>query len=193
MADMWRVTVAWSGGKIGSGFSNLFFDGGGSDPQAAADAVAAFFKTAYGNGVNLPNGVTLTFPSVVTDINEVTGQMGGQVGVTASSPLTGGDASSYAALAGACVTWITNGFYNGRRLRGRTFLVPCGGNGLQSDGTLSSNFRTACQTAAAALIGASVDLMVWRRPTNQTAADGAKDPVIGSQVTDKAAFLTSRR
>ena len=52
---MWRVRATWQGGNIGTWFTNLFFEGGVSTAQAAADAARAFFNTAYGSGGMLPN------------------------------------------------------------------------------------------------------------------------------------------
>ena len=113
--------------------------------------------------------------------------------VTAPLPVTGVDTGVYAAVAGACVTWLTQGVLAGKRVRGRTFLVPMGAGGLQNDGTLSTAEVSAINTAASNLIAAAPEFTIWRRPTSKAAADGSSHPVLAFRVQDKTAFLTSRR
>lgn len=193
MPSIWRVTTTWTGGRIGTGFTNLFFNASASTAQAAADAVRSFFSNSYSIGALLPSGVSLTFPSVVDVIDDNNGQLTATVPITPPAAVNGSDSTRYAALAGACVTWRTGDFVAGRRVRGRTFLVPVGGAGLQSDGTLDTTFLGFVNTAAAALIAAAPEFVVYRRPTNAAAANGASHVVAAATVSDKAAYLTSRR
>jgi len=190
---MWRVRATWQGGNIGTGFTNLFFEGGVSTAQAAADAARAFFNTAYGSGGMLPSGISITFDPTVTDINVETGLMGGEESVTTPLAVTGGDSTVYAAVAGACVTWVTNGFVGGKRVRGRTFLVPVGGQGLQTNGTLGTTFLTGLATACNNLIAAAPSFSVWHRPASVAAGGGQLFQVLQAKVADKTAYLTSRR
>ena len=194
MALLWRVTVGWSGGKIGTGFTNLFFTEGISTAQLANDAVRAFFTTALGtSGQQLPSGITLTFPTSIDVLEPATGILVTTVGVTTPGTVVGSDPGVYAAPAGACVTWRTAGVVAGRRVRGRTFLVPLGASALQADGTPSALFMSDLNTAAAGLIAAAPELVVWHRPSSLAAGDGAPYPVLGFMANDKIAMLTSRR
>jgi hypothetical protein len=193
MGLLWKYTTTWSGGKIGTGFTNLYFTLGTGTAQAVADSVKAFFSGCYSVGAFLPTGVTMSFASQVDQIGDHSGELTLSELVTPPSPITGSDGTRYAAVAGGCVTWQTNGFLGGKRVRGRTFLVPVGGGGLQADGTLDSTFLGFVSTAAAALIAATPELVVWHRPTSTAAADGAPFVVTGAKITDRAAYLTSRR
>ena len=192
--QLYRVTALWSGGKIGSGFTNMFFTAGISTAQLCADAVRSFLFTCYGaGGAALPAGVTINFQAGVDTLDDDTGQLVTTTPITAPLPITGSDNTAYAAVAGACVTWLTQGVITGKRVRGRTFLVPMGGSGLQSDGTLATQKVTDINTAAQALISAAPEFTIWRRPSSVSAADGSAHPVLAFRVQDKTAYLTSRR
>lgn len=194
MPNLWRVVGHWAGGKIGSGFTNLFFTEGIGTAVQASDAAAAFLRSSYGiGGQFLPTGVTISFTTAVDVIADSTGALLNTVSVTQPADITGGDASAYAAPAGAVVTWKTNGVVGGHRVRGRTFLVPAGGAGLQNDGSLSSNFQSAINGAATALIAATPEFVVWHRPISLTSGGGESHPVTSYSLQDKAAMLTSRR
>lgn len=193
MAQIWRVVADWSGGRVGTGYSNLFFTQGTSTAQACADAVKAFFSGCYSVGAMLPTGVTIGFRSTVDVLEATNGELTSTVSVSAPTTINGSDNGAYAGVAGGCVTWRTGDFVGGHRVRGRTFLVPAGATGLQSDGTLSAVFKSALETAATTLISAAPEFVIWRRPTNHAAADGSSHIVGTGAVADKTAFLTSRR
>jgi hypothetical protein len=188
-----RYTATWSGGKIGTGFTNLYFTLGAETAQATADAVKAFFSTAYSVGAMLPQGVTISFASQVDQVGDHSGELTMSDLVTPPSPITGSDSTRYAAVAGGCVTWQTAGFLGGKRVRGRTFLVPIGGGALQNDGTLDTTFLGFVSSAATNLIAAAPELVVWHRPSSTEAGDGAPFVVTGAKVSDRTAYLTSRR
>lgn len=193
MPQLFRVVAEWTGGRIGTGYSNFFFASTVSTKQAAADAVRAFLSSSYSVGAGLPVGVQIQVRGVVDTIEETNGELTASDAVTPPAVIAGSDSSRYAAVAGACVTWRTGDFVAGRRVRGRTFLVPAGGQMLQQDGTLDTTFLGFINTAAAALISAAPELRVWRRPTNAAAGDGASFLVGSGLCSDKTAFLTSRR
>lgn len=193
MAQIWRVVVTWSGGKIGTGYTNMFFNTGVSTAQAAADAAREFWRAGTSIGGALPAGVTLAFPAVVDTIEATNGQLTSNTSITAPAAITGADATAYSAVSGACVTWRTGEFVNGRRVRGRTFIVPLGGASYQTDGTLGASFLGTLNTAITALVAAAPEFCVWRRPTGPGAADGSSHVVAAGTVTDQASFLSSRR
>lgn len=193
MAQVWRVTVDWSGGKIGTGFSNMFFNTGVSTAQVAADAVRKFFSDSYSIGAGLPTGVTLNFRPIVDTVEATNGEQTSTTAVVAPAPVVGSDSTRYAAVAGACVTWRTGEFINGHRITGRTFLVPVGGGVLGTDGTLDTTFLGFINTAAAALVASPTEFVVWRRPTAPAATDGTTHLIAAGTCRDKTAYLTSRR
>ena len=97
-----------------------------------------------------------------------------------------------AAGVGACVSWLTGGIVGGRRLRGRTFLVPLHNSTYDTDGTFTSGVLTAL-TAFQTAMRAAGPLAVWHRPTTPGGTDGTSYGVIGARVRDRVAFLSSRR
>ena len=194
MALLWRVQARWSGGQIGAGFTNLHFTAGISTAQLAMDAGRAFLSTALGAaGGILPVGVSITFPAGVEEFDVANGSLSAIIPVTAGATIAGGDTSVYAAPAGGIITWLTNGITNGHTVQGRTFLVPLGGFGMQTDGTLSTVALSQFNTAAAALIAAAPEFTIWTRPTTKVAADGKSSVAVGFRIPDRASILTSRR
>lgn len=203
MVNILRVTARWSGFVGAPGYTVLHFrdfgtgDGPGGEPDAAqALAAAERARTFFASVATLlPNSVTIQVQSEVDMLEDTTGQLQDSFSVAPPAVVTGtGGTGGYAAAAGAVVNWRTASFRNGRRIRGRTFLVPLAGGSYQSDGTLNDTFRTTLVNAAQALTDSagSPDLGVYSRPT-AVGTDGRWVIATGSTVPDMAAMLTSRR
>jgi hypothetical protein len=206
---MARVTINWTGFLGAPGYTNLYFrdfEGAGVIDQAIADGAVAKVHTwiqAWDDG--LPNTVTLTVDPSVEVIEETNGELLGFFTTVPGSPNVGGSTMPYSAASGAVVNWYTNGIRNGRRIRGRSFMVPIGSNGMENNGTLNGTALGSWRTATGVLIsGAGTgDLGVWARPT--PILDGAGEPtgeynddgiwhvVTSYTIPDKAAVLRSRR
>lgn len=190
---IYRVTVRWMGFQGAPGYSNFHFHEQAGSPGARDgwERVFAFF-----NGVNslFPTDVTYLAEGEVAVLDETTGMVTDYQTVSENpQPGNGGSTGGYSAASGAVVTWNTNGVRNGRRVRGRTFLVPLGGNSYQSDGTLTSSAISTINEAAEELVGDGFDsgFSVYSRPS--TGGDGGVYPVTGFRVPDMAAVLRSRR
>lgn len=183
-----RVVVSWAGSSVvGRAVNVLHF--AGDNPLNSVSAIVQ----AY-NAINplMPNNVNVTIPSSGDTIEDTTGTLvdvwtasGGGTFPTQGAPLA-------AAGVGACVTWTTGGIVNGRRLRGRTFLVPLSTACYEANGTLTQaaldglgNFATQLRAAG--------PLAVWHRPTTKGGSDGNSYGVISHTVRDKVAYLSSRR
>jgi hypothetical protein len=209
MAGMARVTINWTGFLGAPGYTNLYFrdfSGTGEPDQAIADGAVAKVHTwiqAWDDG--LPNTVTLTIDPSVEVIEETTGEMVAFFTTVPGAPNVGGSTMPYSAASGACVNWYTDGVRNGRRIRGRSFMVPIGSNGMENNGTLNGTALTSWRTATGILIDGTGtgDLGVWARPTpildgegNPTGEhnpDGEWSVVTSYTIPDKAAVLRSRR
>lgn len=189
MTTLHRVVVEWAGpGVVGRAVNVLHFSG--SDP--AAPPVAAI-KTAYGNLTNaLPIGVTITVPGTGDSFDDATGELTGVWTAAGGGSVTGAGTAVCAAGVGACVGWQTGGIVNGRKLRGRTFIVPLHNATFDGDGTLSASTLGVLGTFANALQAAG-PMAIWHRPTSAAATDGNSYGVIANRVRDKVAFLSSRR
>lgn len=201
MAEILRVKARWSGFVGGPGYSVFHFkefEAGGTqtlaDAQGAVDKTRAFFNAL---SLYLPNVVTIQVMSDVDVIEETTNTMTNVLTPTAPASVTGtaGATVKYSAATGAVVTWRTSVVKRGRRIRGRTFLVPFASNAFDVDGTLVSTTITALNTAATNLRdgAGSGDLGVYARPSAVGATDGEWAAVTGHSIPDMGAVLRSRR
>jgi hypothetical protein len=196
---MMRVKVRWSGFIGSPGWSNFYFDGpDGSfltpeDAGPAADRVATFLTAIRGR---FPIAVNWNIQSDVEYIGETDGELLNVHSAGARAAITGGaTAAPYSAATGAVITWRTAGVVRGRRVRGRTFLVPTANHVYANDGTLESTIQTEFLNAATALADQAnpIKLGIWSRPTIAGAQDGSFHPVTSASVPDMAAVLRSRR
>ena len=175
----------WNGLPGGSGYS-IFY----ATPDMG---VSGLIKTFWDSIVAaLPSGVSVTGPTEGDRLDESTGTLTGVWTGGAGGTTVGTGAPHFAAPTGACVTWHTGGIVNGKRVRGRTFLVPLTGDAYQDDGSLRENIRATMQAAVDALVSAAAgDLLVWHRPVG--GLGGSAHPVVSGRISDRAAILTSRR
>lgn len=198
MALLGRVTIDWTGFIGAPGYTNFHFApaAGAAFTQAEANAAAAKVDTwlnAWTAG--LPGTVTVQVRPTVEVFDDATGTLLSFLSVTTEAPQVGGGAGNYAAGSGAVLNWYTGGIRNGRRVRGRTFMVPLTSAVFQSDGTLATASLTSWRAATATMI-ANTDaakLAVWSRPSAPGAGDGISYDVTAYTLPDKCAILTSRR
>lgn len=188
-----RITAQWNGFRGAPGYSNFFFDGALSDEggvTAAAEAVRTFFQ---GVRDRLPNGVVVVIQATADIIDEASGQITSVVDFPAPADVTGDGGPNYSAASGAVVNWNTTDYVNGRRVRGRTFLVPLSGGAYDAQGDISTASLAILRQAAEGLVTATLDapLCVWHRPSG--GAGGSAHVVSNSSVPDLGAVLRSRR
>lgn len=200
MASIIRVKAKWSGFSGAPGYSVFHFRdfSAGEPTNADATAAVARLKTFFGAfAINLPTGVAIQVESDVEVIEETTGMLTTVLSATPVSPTAGAASASatFAAAVGAVVTWRTPGIRNGRRIRGRTFLVPLSSTAFAPDGTLATSTISTIAGAATALIdgSGSPDLGVYARPTGPGATDGIWYVANSFSVPDMGAVLRSRR
>ena len=181
-----RVKVQWTGWPGAPGVSTFYVSTTITDLAPLRTFFAAL-SASY-----LPSGLTLAFPSTGDVIDEATGLITGAWSGPAAADVVGGAAGSYPGNAGAVVSWRTTLLVAGRRVRGRTFLVPLANAAYQSDGSLSTAFLTTANGAAATLISTwAGGLKVWSRPRPTIA--GAQATVLTGTVPDLAVSLRTRR
>lgn len=182
------MLVAWTGAQVkGAAVNVLYFDGG--DMTGVASAVRAAYAAAAGG---IPTGVSVQVPSSGDVIDEATGMLTGAWTDATVTPVDGGGAATAAAGVGLCSTWSTDGVVNGRRIRGRTFLVPLSTAVYDNDGTLTPA-GIAAGTGFATGMLAVPGFCIWHRPSALNPATGTRAIVNGFRVRDRAAFLSSRR
>lgn len=176
-----------------------FRDFGGTDPivsdaQAAVDKVYAFFNAikAY-----FPAQVTIQVLGEAEAIEDTTGILQDVLVATTPAAIVGtaGTTVAYAAALGAVVSWRTGLVRNGRRIRGRTFLVPLSSLAFDNTGTLIPAALTTFNAAAVTLRDQTgiADIGVYARPSAPGAADGEWALITGHSIPDMGSILRSRR
>lgn len=193
-----RVSCSWQNWPGAPGVSQFYGDGASIQPLL--DALHTFFEVVK---TQLPTGLTITIPGSGDLIDETTGKITGSYGGLIPPALTTGTgAASYAGNAGAVVHWLSSTVVDGRRLRGRTFLVPLTSGAYDSSGSIAATYLTSLQNAAAALVSSTGSTMqVWHRPVYAVpkttpptlVKPGSRATVTSSRVPDLAVSLRSRR
>lgn len=195
------VRVEWSGTTGGPGLTQFAIAASGgatwtaANAQSAVDTVRGFMVL---NQPYIPNEVTLQVQPDVDQYDELTGQLVATTtaGVTPTSVL-GGNTGSYAGGAGYRYNWRTGVIRNGRRVNGKTYIVPAAASIFTTDGTLGSpqvtSFNTNAATFLSNLASGGLGLVVWSRPNELTGMPGAMSGVSTGDVSDKSAILRTRR
>lgn len=166
-------------------------------------AVPTALSSAFSNLASyLPSGLTLHFPGDVEIFQAETGTLIDSEVVAGGNQVAGTGTGSMISAGGAAVTWLTGSIQNGRRVRGRTFIVPSVEGMFDTDGTLSSGAVTALNAFGQDVVdqstlSATSRLAVWGRPRDATADRPAKPfslaPISNFSLSDKMAVLRGRR
>lgn len=189
MTTLHRVPVNWAGPQVvGLAVNVLHY----SASDNVAPPVAAMRAAYQGLASLLPSGVTISFPTAGDTIDDTTGELVGSWSAAAVADVVGTGQATAAAGAGACVGWQTGGIVNGRRLRGRTFIVPVTSFAYDGGGHFGAATITQLDNFAAALQAAG-PLAIWHRPTKLAPASGNSYGVVSHKVRNKVAMLRSRR
>lgn len=198
MAELAKVTINWTGFAGAPGYTNLYF--GNSTPGIISQATVdnAILKTdafIAATVLRVPTTVTRAIDPSVEIIDDTNGQLVRFMTGTIPAARVGTGTGAYSAPSGAVISWYTTAVRNGRRIRGRTFLVPIANGALDTDGSLQPAALTDLRTAADNLRATSGDsrLVIWSRPNAPGASNGVSAEVASSQVPDRIAVLTSRR
>lgn len=192
MAGLIRLTTVWQGFLGAPGYTNFYCHDAGTNQTAVADSFANSVQTFWlaVNGY-LPAAVSVDISQVWQAIDDETGDILTEGNRTQNqSPVVGNSGAVYAGNAGFAINWGTDVFIRGRRLKGRTYIVPSAG-AFSTDGTLSDAALTAILEAATALSMESEQRMkIWHRPIE--GAGGSSSYVSSVAVSDRAAILRSR-
>lgn len=188
-----RVTARWTGFIGAPGYTALHFMAGGgliSDAQSSVDRA----RNALLNlEAILPTDVRIVMEPEVQEIDESTGVITDFINVEPGVSIGGGAVGIYSAVSGGVVNWRTNDLRFGRRIRGRTFIVPLASNTYDADGTLTASALNALNAFGDDLVGGDLDseFVVWSRPRD--GSGGVAATVVQHSVPDMAAVLRSRR
>lgn len=198
MSEIIRLRVDWTGFIGAPGYTNLYFRDftAGAITQGIVDGSITKTDTwldAYASSIN--NTVSYVINPTVDVIEDTTGELQGFMTGTPDTTRIGTQTAAYSAVSGGCINWYTDGVRNGRRIRGRTFMVPLAASAYGTDGTLDATKLATFRAANTAMVShtGDGDLGVWSRPSAPAATDGVWYVANSSTMADKAAVLRSRR
>lgn len=189
------IRTVWTGGPSSPGLTQIAIQ---SDGTSNIDAAAAAVRTFWSNfAVSIPDGHTLAVEQLVEKFDEATGQLIGEtLQANAPAPVTGTNIEAWAAGIGVRIDWGTSSIRNGRRVKGRTFLVPVTTTAFDTGGELNIDTRAAWLGHAIGLLDAletnGTPMVIWSRPSLKWPVGGIS-PVISAQVPRKPAVLRNRR
>jgi hypothetical protein len=188
-----QITVRYNGFTGAPGWVKMKFIN--SLSQTEANTGAANFRTfLLGVAVgNMPTGSSFTFDSIYQTFDGE-GKLNGE-GTLSSVPaaINGSGTGAYAGGAGAVVNWLTDAFVGGKRVRGRTFIVPLTQNAFQADGTIADAYRTSLGAAAVTFATSTPQPAVWSVRHLGASPVYTIAGMVGASVPDRTALLRSRR
>jgi hypothetical protein len=190
--------MTWTGFTGSPGYTNMYFLD--PDPISASGLEQTALRLhVFWDAIEpfLPGSVRINLPNVLEEIDTATGELIIEHPFEPGTVITGTGLTNFSSASGAVINWKTLGVLNGRKVRGRTFLVPLASGAYQTDGTIVDATRTTIQTAAQnytdASAGLGIDGCIWHRPSAPGASDGAAWGLSGASVGDRVAVLRSRR
>lgn len=188
-----QYRAPWSVPNAGPSVSTFHFNGDVvTNPAALAAAVRVFFDGIKGT---LPNDVIVNFASEFTIHNTGTGELTGTVPVTPPAAVQGTVTGVWGGGSGYRVDWLTPFVRAGRRVRGRTFLVPAASSVFSNEGRVLGATGTTANAAGNAFLSAASaagnDLAVWSRATDTL--QGATFEVDTVATSTLAATLRGRK
>jgi hypothetical protein len=183
-----QYRALWSTPGGGAGFSVMHFTtaGTGAAAQQIAADVRAFFLAL---NTQIPNDVSINFDSEVLDLNE-DGTLAAVHAVVPPAVVLGVNNSEFNRAAGAVINWATGVIVAGRRLSGKTYIVPMALNTFDTVGVLTAVSRALLIQEGEDLIAATAanrPLRIWSR-THATSA-----PAVSCSVPNAGAILRGRR
>lgn len=203
MVAILRVKARWAGFSGAPGFTVLHFrdfatgEGGGTDPDSAQAVAAATRVRSFFDAIkaNLPAAATVTIEPEVEMLEDTTGELMDTFPAGTQAVVTGTNSAAFAGPIGAVINWKTGSVRNGRRIRGRSFIVPMALGMFTTGGIVTPAAQTTLQTAANALVDntSTPDLGVYARPSAPLATDGRWVLATSATVPTLAAVLRSRR
>lgn len=188
---MFEYRAIWNVQGGGVGYSVFHVrEAGLSSISAEAQIFADDLRTGlFSIAGMLPDDVQITFDTEARELNVVTGALESVGSVDAPAAVTGASAAVYSAPSGARVDLITESIVAGRRLRGRTYMVPLYSTAYTTNGSISSGAQSSLEGAFETFRdqAGAYSLAVWSR-THGVLAD-----VASVNVPSEAAILRSRR
>lgn len=187
MSSISRIRVVLSGSAV-VGPSVATFYATPIDATTLA-AIRAFYAAIASA---MPTGLNVQVPNTGDQIESTDGTLiGSWTAGAVPAVVTGTGTGQWADGVGARVQWGTGGIHHGRRVKGSTFLVPLVSAAFEGGGGLVAATRNQLQAAAAALVTATGNMVIWSKPGALN--DGQESVVTSAFVPDAVSWLRSRR
>src|SRR5450759_5627197 len=122
MVNINQVRVAWSGFPGGPGISTFYTTG----PLAAFRTSLSDMLT--GLSTYIPGNVLMVVETSGSVLDPLSGDLVSVWSEATEHVIDGLDSSAYSAPTGFIINWATGTVLNGHLLRGRTYIVPAGGD-----------------------------------------------------------------
>lgn len=185
MTTIYKAQAVWSGFIGGPGVNTFYL---AEEPTSNAP----FWAFYDGLKAAIPAGVSVQIQNSGVSVEAESGDLVGSWSVGAQDAVAGTGEGQHVGGAGAAVRWETGVIVAGRRLVGRTYLVPLTRGNYGTDGKLTSGFITGAGTAAVNLaLALDTSLGVWSRP--RPGLDGAHHLVTSAVIPATTANLSSRK
>lgn len=194
MASIHRYIWDWTGFVGAPGVTAIYTDN--DDTVGVADAFDAWL---FSIRAFMPDDVHIRLRPEAEVIDDATGELLSVHSAPTARAIDGANSGPYSAASGMCVAWGTSGLVAGRRVRGRTFLVPMSGAFYDSQGALSDTDLPGVRTGLASFMAtAAGHQVIWSRPrtdpvTGAVTLAGSSHPVTSASIRDRVAILRSRR
>lgn len=197
MTEILRVRTVFTGFTGAPGLMTTYFRNptavwNPGDEQLALDRIKDAFT---GRHANFPFIWKWGTQGQVDILEDTTGQVTGSLFGT---PSGGAGASAVSGLApvasGVLVRWLTSNYVGGRRIVGKTYLVPVGNNTPAPDGTLTLGAHTEFDAWGAAMLNkgaTALQMVVWSRPRPARAAGPSGKPTAQAARAGSSWFVTS--
>lgn len=181
MVDLNVIRVTWTGINGMPGVSTFYREG---DVTSFTPKLTTFFGSIANY---VPSGITWSVPSSGVVIDSATGLAKASWIGPVQTPVTSSATGGYAGPGGAVIQYETGLFLEGRRLRGKTFVVPINGTNFGTNGQLTSGCITALTNAATTMSTGAAGLSVYSRMHKVVGA------VTSAKCLTKVGVLRTRR
>jgi hypothetical protein len=208
-----RINLKWTGFQGSPGTSAFYFNQLAEglefwEPTALEANEAGQRVRTFADGLKstVAPGVIMQVDSEAHVLSDEDGHLISVMALDGGAPVVSTALpDGYSGASGVVVNWKTNVVRRRRRIRGRTFIVPCNRNVYGTDGTLLPGTQNGVRDLALAMVNSNIgpDFGVWARPTpildaagkptGEFKPDGVWAPVTAVTVPDLAAVLRSRR
>lgn len=197
MTNLSRCRAILSGFPGAPGVATMYF----LDTATYMDSAVTLW-TSLAN--TMPTDVTIQIENSGDVINDATGVLVDTWHEPAVDAIHATLSGTYAAPTGYLIGWETDQILDGRRLRGKTYVVPAGSSMFSANGSLNDATIVGYVEAAQAFITAqSSSFVVWHRPFAGSPAVGTRPArpahagghglVTACRIPDEAVVLRSRR